>query len=168
MKPERAATIALFICVIGGAVAQNQSTGVTRPYSALQFKTDEDVKCLNYAVEAGDPEKGPSTHILDFPNGCTFPWHYHKAEEQMLVIQGEVSIEMDSAAGAAVLDAGGFAMMASEEPHQFSCKSSKGCRAFVHFDRIYDICWGKKKTTCGSGPVPSESPASAVSPHVAR
>jgi len=143
MKKVSVGTIALLLCIIGNATTQDRPLGVTLPYSAVQFKSDEDVKCLKYAVESGDPEKGPSTHILSFPQGCTFPWHYHTAEEQMLVIEGKVSVEMNSSAGA-VLGPGGFAMMPSKESHQFSCKSSRGCRAFVHFDRAYDIQWGKK------------------------
>jgi quercetin dioxygenase-like cupin family protein len=143
MKKQSVATLALFLCIIGRALTQDNPAGIMRLYSEVKFKSDEDVKCLNYAVEAGDPEKGPSTHILEFPKGCTFPWHYHTSEEQMLVIEGDVSVETDSSLGS-VLGPGGFAMMPSKEPHQFSCKSSRRCRAFAHFDRTYDIHWGKK------------------------
>jgi quercetin dioxygenase-like cupin family protein len=125
------------------AQTPQMSNGIVRPFSAVEFKPDEDIKCLKYAVEDGNPERGPSTHILVFPNGCHFPWHYHTAEEQMFVIDGEVSIQM-STEEAAVLGPGGFAVMKSREPHEFSCQSSNGCRAFVHFNRKYDIYWVKK------------------------
>ena len=83
---------------------------------------------------------GPSTHILQFPQGCVFPWHYHTAEEQMMVVQGNVTVEMKDVPPTS-LGPDGFAMMPSKERHEFSCKSEKGCTAFVTFDRAYDIFW---------------------------
>ena len=134
---------ALLLANLCAAQTPQKPNGIVRSFSAVEFKTDEDIKCLKYAVEDGNPEKGPSTHILQFPNGCLFPWHFHKAEEQMFVIDGEVSIQMGTQE-ATVLGPGGFAVMRSKEPHQFSCQSSSGCTAFVHFNRKYDIHWMNK------------------------
>jgi len=120
----------------------NSTSGATQPVSAIHFVQDSDVKCLSYAVESGNPDTGPSTHILRFPKGCAYPWHYHTAEEQLMVVQGLVSVQMDKSA-AVSLDPGGFAVMPSKEPHRFSCASERGCLAFVHFDRAYDIFWIK-------------------------
>jgi len=137
------AGIALLLGTICLAQTPQEPHGVARPLAAVVFKEDEDIKCLKYAVEAGNPDTGPSTHILEFPNGCHFPWHFHQAEEQMFVIDGEVSIQMGTQP-AALLGPGGFAIMKSREPHQFSCQSSNRCKAFVQFDGKYDIYWVKK------------------------
>jgi len=118
------------------------TSGAAKPLPEVHFLQDSDVKCLSYAVEAGNPDTGPSTHILKFPKGCGYPWHYHTAEEQLMVVQGTVSVQMDKSA-AELLATGGFAFMPSKVPHRFSCVSEHGCFAFVHFDRAYDIFWMK-------------------------
>jgi quercetin dioxygenase-like cupin family protein len=144
MKTSFIAAGVLLLLTAYGIPAQNRDTGVTRPISNASFVQDSDVKCLQYAVETGNPDTGPSTHILEFPKGCLFPWHYHTAEEQMMVVQGKISVQMGD--GAAVpLGPAGFAMMPSKEPHQFWCVSQEECQVFVHFDRAYDIFWVKKK-----------------------
>lgn len=127
-----------------GAWAQSGHTPVARPISSVKLEQDPDVKCLRFATESGDPDSGPSTHILEFPTNCSVPWHYHTAEEQLMVVQGQVMTEMEGGSPTS-LGPGGFALMPSKEKHQFSCKSQKACRAFVYFDRAYDIFWVKDK-----------------------
>lgn len=41
------------------------------------------------------------------------------------------------------LGPGGFAVMGSHMPHQFTCKGNSPCVMFVTFDGAYDIKWGK-------------------------
>lgn len=124
-------------------VADGRNGGVTRDFAQVKLEHDSDVKCLSYALETGNPETGPSTHILEFPKGCRFPWHYHTAQEQMLIVDGTVLVEMASE-NPASLGPGGFAMMPSKEPHQFTCNSARKCRVFATFSATYDIFWGKK------------------------
>jgi quercetin dioxygenase-like cupin family protein len=121
---------------------QTKSHGVVRPLSELKFDPDDDVKCLFSTVESGDPAKGPSTIILKAPPNCLVQWHYHTAEEQLLVVQGSVQTEMEGMAPRA-LGPGGFAMMPGKAKHQFSCQSKTECLMFVAFDRKYDIFWVK-------------------------
>ena len=132
----------LLISTTNSFHSEVSTSGATKPLSTINFEQDSDVKCLLYAVEAGNPDTGPSTHILKFPKGCAYPWHYHTAEEQLMVVQGAVSVQMDKNA-AVSLDPGGFAVMTGKEPHRFSCVSEHECLAFVHFDRAYDIFWIK-------------------------
>jgi quercetin dioxygenase-like cupin family protein len=126
-----------------GAVPTGTSDGVVRPLSEVKFEQDEDIKCLRFSLESGDPRKGPSTHILSAPAKCAVPWHYHTAEEQLVVIRGSVVTEMDGMQ-ASTLGAGGFALMPSKKHHQFSCDSDSGCLMVVAFDRPYDIFWVKQ------------------------
>jgi quercetin dioxygenase-like cupin family protein len=116
--------------------------GVVKPLSDVKFQPDEDVKCLSSAVETGDLSKGPSTIVLRAPQGCLIPWHYHTAEEQLIVIQGKVPTEMEGMPKQ-VLESGGFAMMPGKTKHRFSCQSKVGCILFVTFDKAYDIFWVK-------------------------
>lgn len=116
--------------------------GGARPLAEVKFAQDDDVKCLASAVENGDPDKGASTFILKAPPGCAVPWHYHTAEEQLIVTEGTVRTEMQGMAARA-LTPGGFAMMPGKAKHQFSCQSKNPCVMFVTFDRKYDIFWVK-------------------------
>ena len=122
----------------GSAAAKS---GVVKALSDVKFEGD-DTKCLRSATENGDPDTGPSTLILKAAPDCKVPWHYHTAEEQLIVTGGTVQAEMDGMA-AATLNAGGFAMMPSKVKHRFSCQSKTECVMFVTFDRKYDIVWVK-------------------------
>jgi quercetin dioxygenase-like cupin family protein len=122
--------------------SQERHHGIVRPLSDVKFEPDDDVKCLDSALENGDPAKGASTFILRAAPDCKVPLHYHTAEEQLIVVRGDVETGMDGLSPR-LLQAGGFAMMPSKEKHWFSCKSQAGCLMFVTFDRAYDIFWVK-------------------------
>jgi quercetin dioxygenase-like cupin family protein len=132
----------LLLGIAGLSQSQTKSHGTIRSVSELKLDPDDDVKCLFSAVESGDPAKGPSTIILKAPPNCLVPWHYHTAEEQLIVVQGSVQTEMEGMSARA-LGPGGFAMMPSKAKHQFSCQSKTACLMFVTFDRTYDIFWVK-------------------------
>ena len=122
--------------------SQEQHHGIVRPLSDVKFEPDDDVKCLDSTLENGDPAKGASTFILRAAPNCMVPLHYHTAEEQLIVVRGDVETGMDGVTPR-VLQAGGFAMMPGKEKHWFTCKSQAGCLMFVTFDRTYDIFWVK-------------------------
>lgn len=127
-----------------GARVQGGLTHIVRRISEVKFSQDSDVQCLMFATETGDPNAGASTHILELSNGCVVPWHYHSAEEQLMVIQGQILVAVDTDTPVS-LGPGGFAVMPSKEHHEFSCESYRGCKVFVGFDGAYDICWVKEK-----------------------
>jgi quercetin dioxygenase-like cupin family protein len=132
--------VLIFAPVFWGETAK--SVAVT-PLTEVKFTQDDDVKCLQSALETGDPAAGSSTYILKAPPGCLVSWHWHTAEEQLIVTHGSVLTEMEGMS-ARTLGPGGFAMMPSKAKHQFSCASKEECIMFVTFDRAYDIYWAKK------------------------
>jgi mannose-6-phosphate isomerase-like protein (cupin superfamily) len=144
MKQQMAwCLIAGLVVLVGGpALAQDKAMGTIKPLSAVQFGPDQDVKCLSAALEAGDPATGRSTFILKAPPGCVVPWHFHTAEEQLIIISGSVRAEM-TGHPSTKLGPGGFVMMGSRMAHQFTCQGRAACVMFVTFDRAYDIFWGK-------------------------
>ncbi len=131
-----------------GVLAQSGKPGSVRPLSAVKFEAD-DSKCLRSATENGDPDTGPSTLILNAAPDCDVPWHYHTAEEQLIVTQGSVRTEMEGMP-ATMLESGGFAMMPGKVKHRFSCQSKTECIMFVTFDRKYDIFWVNDKSQPGT------------------
>ncbi len=125
-------------------MAQVETRHVLTPLAKVKFVADDDVRCLSYAVESGDPDKGPSTMILKASPKCVVPWHYHSAQEELMVARGNVLTEMEGVP-TTTLELGGFGTMRSEEKHQFTCTGKSECILFVTFDRVYDIHWVKQK-----------------------
>lgn len=118
--------------------------GGMKPLSSIHFEADADVKCLSSALETGDPLAGPSTFVLKAPPGCVVPWHFHTAEEQAVVIRGDMKMEM-TGESPAHLGPGGFAVMAGKVAHKFTCTGKSDCIVTVFFNGKYDIFWGKEK-----------------------
>jgi quercetin dioxygenase-like cupin family protein len=114
------------------------------PLKDAPFVQDDDVKCLQSALENGDPDTGPSTFLLKAPAGCRVAAHYHSAEEQMIVIQGEVLTGMKGMRSVA-LTAGAVAVMPSKAVHWFSCRGKDPCLMVVTFNQKYDIVWAEAR-----------------------
>jgi quercetin dioxygenase-like cupin family protein len=131
------AVIGVFAETSGGA--QTVQRGVT-PLKDAAFAQDQDVKCLQSALENGDPDTGPSTFMLKAPAGCRVKAHYHTAEEQLIVVRGSVSTGMKGM-HSVVLTAGGVAVMPSKAIHWFSCSGKDPCLMVVTFNQKYDIVW---------------------------
>jgi quercetin dioxygenase-like cupin family protein len=143
MTPQSVWQLVAYISLLGGAaLAQESRWGDIKPFTAVKFARDSDVKCLQSGLEAGDPTKGSSTFILKAPPGCVVPWHYHTAQEQLIIIDGTVLAEMIDHLPTR-LGPGGFAVMGGRMAHQFTCNGKAACVMFVTFDRAYDIFWGK-------------------------
>jgi quercetin dioxygenase-like cupin family protein len=116
--------------------------GVVTPLASAKLESDGQPGCLKGMLENGDPNTGPSTFLLEAAPGCEVPAHYHTAEEQLMVIRGDVLTGMDGMSDQ-TLGAGGFAMMPGKAMHWFSCQSKSACLMFVTFDGKYDIVWAK-------------------------
>jgi glyoxylate utilization-related uncharacterized protein len=95
-------------------------------------------------LRTGERRSGKGSFDIHSSRGARLqsPLHYHTAEEQLIVVRGDVETGMDGLSPR-LLQAGGFAMMPSKEKHWFSCKLQAGCLMFVTFDRAYDIFWVK-------------------------
>jgi quercetin dioxygenase-like cupin family protein len=136
--------VILLIAVAASSRGQGQPSphGIVTPLASANLVFDGEPACLKVARENGDPDKGPSAFLLQAPSGCVVPAHYHTAEEQLMVVRGDVLTGMDGMAET-TLGPGGFAMMPSKAMHWFTCKSKVTCLMFVTFDRTYDIVWAK-------------------------
>src|SRR5215831_1963794 len=107
-------TMGVLLVTAIAADSQTAKKGIVRPYTEVNFPQDADKpKCLQFFLENGDLEKGPSTAIMKAGPNCDVAPHYHTAEEQLIVVRGEVSTGMEGM-GNTLLGAGGFAMMPSK------------------------------------------------------
>ena len=136
--------VILLVAVGAASRGQGQTSphGIVTPLAGANLVFDGEPACLKVARENGNPDKGASTFLLEAPSGCVVPAHYHTAEEQLMVVRGDVLTGMDGMPEQ-TLGPGGFAMMPSKAMHWFSCKSKDTCLMFVTFDRKYDIVWAK-------------------------
>lgn len=134
----------IVIASVALAGAQTPKSGVTRPLSDVKFPAGEGPDCLQFFLENGDMKTGPSTAIMKATPGCVIAPHYHTAEEQLIIVKGDVSTGMEGMKDM-VLGPGGFAMMPSKAVHWFTCTKKAECLMFVTFDRAYDIVWVNKK-----------------------
>jgi quercetin dioxygenase-like cupin family protein len=122
--------------------AQAPKSGIVRQLSDVKFPAGEGPDCLQFFLENGDLNSGPTTAIMKAAPKCVIPPHYHTAEEQLIIVKGNVSTGMEGMPDT-VLGPGGFAMMPSKAPHWFTCTAKEECLMFVTFDRAYDIVWIK-------------------------
>jgi len=79
--------------------------------------------------------KGAAVLLLKVKSGCVVPWHWHTANENLMMVSGSAKAEMS--AGANTLVAGDYLYLAGREVHQFTCISS--CLVFDVIDEAFDI-----------------------------
>jgi hypothetical protein len=92
--------------------------------------------CASAAVPQGDPTKGPSFVYGKIGSNCVIPWHWHTANENIMMVSGEAKLETRDGKPITITT-GGFAMMPSKHVHRFTCV--KSCSMYVYSDAIFDI-----------------------------
>jgi quercetin dioxygenase-like cupin family protein len=132
----------LLIGIAATASSDEPRPAIVHPLANANFASDGDPACLASAVEIGNPGAGPSTILIKEEPGCVVRWHFHSAEEQMMVIKGELKAEMTSVS-ATVLGPGGFVLIPGKEKHQFTCTSKGECLLFLTIAGPFDSQWVK-------------------------
>ncbi len=92
--------------------------------------------CATLSVQRGDPSKGAATILLKAASGCSIPWHWHSANEQLFMISGRAKIEMKEGAPISFRP-GDFAFLPGKHAHQFTCVAA--CTLFNLPDGVFDI-----------------------------
>lgn len=54
--------------------------------------------CATLSVQRGDPSKGPAVVLLKTKAGCVIPWHWHTADEQLMMVSGSAKVAMKDGA----------------------------------------------------------------------
>jgi quercetin dioxygenase-like cupin family protein len=73
--------------------------------------------CVVRAIQDGDPKTGPSIIRLRFKQGCVIPWHWHTANERLIVLNGTLKSEVKDGSPA-TLRQGDFFRLPSKHIHQ--------------------------------------------------
>jgi len=92
--------------------------------------------CATGAMVRGNPRYGPAWVLLKLASGCRVPWHWHTANEDMVVISGKGTIDMTDGQPLPFVP-GAFASLPSHHTHRASCV--KACLLFSIADAAFDI-----------------------------
>ena len=92
--------------------------------------------CASAAILRGDPRTGPAWVLLRLASGCRVPWHWHTANETLLVISGRGTLAMKDGRPLKFVP-GAYASLPSHHAHQASC--SRACLLFNGADAAFDI-----------------------------
>jgi quercetin dioxygenase-like cupin family protein len=106
------------------AMAQDTGhTGVASPAKSTFANLPGLPTCMTVAVLHGDPSKGPSTLLLKFTPGCSVPWHWHTANEALVLASGTAEAQMRDGQPM-VMKAGDFLFLPAKGIHRFTAKTA--------------------------------------------
>jgi quercetin dioxygenase-like cupin family protein len=120
--------------------------------------------CMTFAVDRGDPTKGAAVLLIKMSSGCVVPWHWHTANETLMMVSGHGKAEM-KAGGSHPMTPGDYIFLPAKQAHQFTCVSS--CRFFLDTDAAFDIHYvdaGGKEIPPDQALKPMAKPAAAKKP----
>ena len=137
---------ALLVIVLGAvaalgpfvpAHAEDAEKMVALDPQKLEFITVPDMPaCATAAILRGNPRSGPAWVLLKLASGCRVPWHWHTANESLVVISGRGTLAMKDGPPLRFAP-GAYTSLPSHHVHQASC--SRSCLLFNAADAAFDI-----------------------------
>ena len=98
MQKRTLGLLFLLISLTALVAAQTAApTGVSSLATAKFAPMDGLPSCMALSVLHGDPGKGPAAILLKSDSGCVVPWHWHTANEQLILAHGTAIVEMKGA-----------------------------------------------------------------------
>lgn len=92
--------------------------------------------CMTLSAVHGDPTKGAATILAKTTAGCVIPWHWHTANEQLIFVAGNATVESKGAAAHDV-KGGDYVFLPAKQVHQFTCTAT--CVFYDVIDGAFDI-----------------------------
>jgi mannose-6-phosphate isomerase-like protein (cupin superfamily) len=92
--------------------------------------------CATAAILRGNPRWGAAWVLLRLASGCKVPWHWHTANETLLVISGRGTVTAKDGTPLQFTP-GAFAYLPNHHVHQASC--ARTCVLFNSADAAFDI-----------------------------
>ena len=120
---HRRLLIAMTIIGLASFVAAQNMGGVVTPAKAKFGNMAGLPTCMTLSVLHGDPTKGPSTILLKFKAGCSVPWHWHTANETLVMVSGAGSAEMKGEKPMP-MKAGDYLYLPAKGVHRFTAQSA--------------------------------------------
>ena len=159
-------TLALGVTLVAGSAAGQPppERGVVRNASEMKVGPITGLPtCIQGSPAAGDPATGGFIVYAKGKAGCTIPFHWHTANERLIIVSGTARMSMrgendkeDASKGDApkgdtkgemmkgmkesapvMLKAGGFVELPAKHVHQLRC--TEACTLYVLSDGKFDI-----------------------------
>jgi quercetin dioxygenase-like cupin family protein len=128
--------VLLASALIAPLAAQSQDQMPYAPLASTKFMALPVLpSCMTISAQRGDPMKGAAVLLLKVKSGCVVPWHWHTANENLMMVSGKGKAEMSN--GAQTMAMGDYLYLAGKQIHQFTCISS--CLVFDVIDDAFDI-----------------------------
>jgi mannose-6-phosphate isomerase-like protein (cupin superfamily) len=142
--PSNRACMMLIMLGVAAAIGESVPTHaddttqvITLNPETLKFSPIPDMPgCASAAIVRGNPRSGPAWVFLKLDAGCRVPWHWHTANETLLVISGRGTLAMKDGPPLKFAP-GAYASLPSHHMHQASC--SRACLLFNSADAAFDI-----------------------------
>jgi quercetin dioxygenase-like cupin family protein len=99
------------------------SMGVVTPSTSKFANMAALPSCMTLSVLHGDPSKGPSTILLKFKPGCSVPWHWHTANESLVLASGAGIAQMKDGKPMS-MKAGDYLYLSAKGIHRFTAQSA--------------------------------------------
>ena len=130
---------ALFSCFAALPLATAQDSQPMK-YAAAETSSFVNMpgvpSCMSLSVQEGDPAKTAIVVLAKFKAGCSVPWHWHTANERLMIVSGEGKGEMKGE-HAVSLKPGDYIFMPGKGVHQFTAVSD--VELFLTSDGPFDI-----------------------------
>ncbi len=132
----------VFLCfavvfVAAPAIAQQGAAPVVVAPNFAKATTPANAPpCVKGLALEGNPKTGPHVVIYRFTAGCIVPWHWHTAEEKVMMVSGEATIQVEGGKPE-VARSGAFFSMPSHHIHEFTCPTA--CEFFASRTAAFDI-----------------------------
>jgi quercetin dioxygenase-like cupin family protein len=92
--------------------------------------------CMTGSVQHGDPSKGAAVILAKSTTGCTVPWHWHTADEQLMMVSGNAKVAMKDGQPTSV-HSGDYLSLPGKNAHHFTCVAA--CTLFIMPSGAFDI-----------------------------
>lgn len=130
------ATLGLGLTLIAGVAFAGEPGG--RNVADMKFANIPSLPtCLEGSVQTGDPADAPFILLVKTKAGCVVPWHWHTANEHLMIVSGAASVAMRDDGKPVVVKAGGFALLPAKHTHELRCVET--CTFFLYSDGAFDI-----------------------------
>jgi hypothetical protein len=143
MPSNRACTLLIMLglaAAVGDSVsthADDTAQVITLNPETLKFTPIPDMPgCASAAIVRGNPRSGPAWVFLKLATGCRVPWHWHTANETLLVISGRGILAMKDGPPLHFVP-GAYVSLPNHHIHEASC--SRACLLFNTADAAFDI-----------------------------
>ena len=128
-----ALTLVMWLVVSAPVLAEGPMAVNT---ATLKFTTPQGFPpCATIAPLRGDPTKEAAVLYAKTSSGCRIPWHWHTANEQLMIATGSGTLEMKDEKPLH-LEPGAYAFLPGHHLHQFTCLTA--CTLFDISDGAFD------------------------------